>query len=145
MQGVRAFGTSFHDRRRAAGALRDHEVDIAFARYNPRHPGAEEDLFPHVKKRAPALLYNFNTTFGYLPPDDLARLGLSKKHWAPKPTDYYRFALARPEIDGLLVSTRTPEQVRELVRAVKKGPLTEEETQYLRDLGELANGEASLA
>jgi hypothetical protein len=143
--GVRAFGTSFHDRGIAAEAMRERLVDIGFIRYNPRHLGAEKDIFPHLPKRPRALLFNFTSTHAFLRPEEYAPLGVPEGHWRPPITDYYRFALARPEIDGLLCSPRTPKQVEALARAVEEGPLTEEERIYMRDLAELSAGTARMA
>jgi hypothetical protein len=146
--GVRAFGVSFHDRRMAAKAIREKLVDIGFVRYNALHLGAEKDLFPHVPARTRArrpLLFNFTSTTGFIRPEHYAALGLTSDHWQPAITDYYRFVLARPEIDGLLCAPTTPDQVDALIAALASGPLTEEEQTYIRDLGALALGEARLA
>lgn len=143
--GVRATGASFHDRRAAAHAQKHGMVDIAYCRYNVVHRGAETDLFPFVNRRSPTLLYNFINTQGYLKPQRYEELKLSRRHWRPKVTDYYRFVLARRELDGLLCSLTRPAHVREMARALEAGPLTEEELTYIRDLSDLDRGHASLA
>jgi aryl-alcohol dehydrogenase-like predicted oxidoreductase len=143
--GARAFGTTFHERPMAGKAMREQLVDIAFIRYNALHRGAEKDVFPHVPKRRRPLLYNFKSTHGFLRADDYAALGLSSAHWQPRVTDYYRFVLARPEIDGILCAPREVREVEALARAMEEGPLTEEERVYIRDLADLAKGEARLA
>lgn len=141
---IGAVGASFHDRDAARLAIRHGLVDLAFVRYNPLHPGAEEDLFPHLGPK-PSLVYNFKSTQGWLPDDaDWAAL-VPDDYPRPHPTDYYRFAIAQPALDGLLVSLRTPVEVDALVRALAAGPLAEDEERYLRDLGHLAAGRATLA
>ena len=142
--GARAFGVSFHDRKMAAKAFKEKLVDIGFVRYNALHLGAEKDCFPHVPRRRKALLYNFTSTQGFLKPGQHAALGLTPEHWQPEITDYYRFVLGRPEVDGLLCAPRTPEQVDAMVRAVEQGGLTEEERVYIRDLADLSMGKARL-
>ena len=145
--GARAFGTSFHDRRLAARALKEGLVDIGFVRYNSDHRGAEEDVFRHVGPRSAerrALLYNFTTTFGFVPPGRYAELGLGSGHWKPSITEHYRFVLDRPEIDGVLCAPQTPEEVDSLASALARGPLSDEEIAYLRDLSDLSQGRASL-
>ena len=144
--GVRAFGVSFHDRKMAAKALREKLVDIGFIRYNTVHLGAEKDVFPHLPapKRGRPLIYNFTSTHGFLRPEHFAQLGLSEQHWQPPITDYYRFVLGRPEIDGLLCAPRTPAEVDGMIAAVAQGGLTEEERLYLRDLADLSTGKARL-
>jgi aryl-alcohol dehydrogenase-like predicted oxidoreductase len=142
--GARAFGASFHERTLAAREIAARGTDISFVRYNPVHRGAERDLFPLIGDRSPALVFNFKSTVGFLRPADYANLGVSEDHWQPAVTDYYRFALARPELDGLLCALTRPEHVDALARALEDGPLTEEETDYIRDLADLACGKAEL-
>ena len=142
--GVRTTGASFHDRGAAALAVRHGMVDIAFCRYNVVHRGAEVDLFPLVAQRGPTLLYNFTSTQGFMTPERHAQLGLTKQHWRPSLTDYYRFALDRPELDGVLCALSTPRHVRALAEALASGPLTEEEIAYVKDLADLSSGAMSL-
>jgi hypothetical protein len=142
--GIKALGTTFHDRMAALLALNHNIVDVAFIRYNPIHSGASVDLFPHLTKPTATLLYNFKSTNGFLPTERYAELGLNDDHWQPEITDYYRFALTRPEISGLLCSPATPQQVKALSRALEQGPLDEVEEQYLLDLASLDEGGAVL-
>ncbi len=143
--GARAIGTTFHDRQAAVRAMQDNQVDLAFIRYNPAHPGARQDVFPHVPHHRSTLLFNFKSTLGYVPPDAMARLGLDGAvYWHPDITDHYRFVLTRPEMDGLLISLDTPEQVRSLAAALERGPLDEEEEEYLMSAALVAQGKAKV-
>jgi hypothetical protein len=142
--GNKATGTTFHDRTAALLAMNHNLVDIAFIRYNPIHTGASLDLFPYLNKPTATLLYNFKSTSGSLRPERYAALGLNDNYWQPKVTDYYRFALGRPEIDGLLCSPSTPKEVEALSRALEEGPLDEEEEKYLIDLATLDQGRSVL-
>jgi hypothetical protein len=142
--GCRAIGTSFHDRQTALAAINERLVDIAYIRYNPSHPGAREDLFPYMESsgRRP-LVFNFKSTRGYVPPDLQAELGLPGDiYWQPAITDYYRFALTRPEIDGLLVAPATPAEVAGLATALELGPLDDEEEEFLLNMALVATGGA---
>jgi hypothetical protein len=143
--GVKAIGASFHDRQAALVATNHGLVDIALLRYNPSHPGARSDVFPHLENRESTLLYNFTNTHGFVPPERFAALGLSEDHWQPRVTDYHRFALSRPELDGLLCSPTTPEEVASLAAALEEGPLDAEEEKYLVDLAMINEGRAKLA
>jgi len=141
--GARAIGTSFHDRPTALAAINERLVDIAFIRYNPGHPGARHDLFPHIVSVPRPLVFNFKSTLGYVPPDLQAELGLpGDEYWQPTITDYYRFALTRPELDGLLVAPATPVELAGLVAALELGPLDDEEEQFLLNLALVARGGA---
>ncbi|HEU4404641.1 MAG TPA: hypothetical protein VFS43_05050 [Polyangiaceae bacterium] len=141
--GARAIGTTLHERR-AAPTLGARLVDWAAVRYNTAHRGAEVDVFPFVGPDLPALLYAFKTTFGALPPSRLEALGLEPDHWRPHVTDYYRYALSAPQLDGLLCAFERPAHVRELADALARGPLSDDERQYLVDLADLAAGSAVL-
>ena len=142
--GIKAIGTSFHDRASARRAINHGLVPLAFVRYNPSHPGARLDLFPDLEQDGPTLVYNFKSTLGFVEPERYAELGLNDDYWQPSVTDYYRFALTRPEIDGLLCSPQTPHEVEALANALEEGPLDEEEQKYLIDLASLDEGRASL-
>ena len=146
--GARAAGVTFHDRQAARAMLDGGALDIAFVRYNPLHPGARDDLFPYVAPRGAGrstLLYNFKSTMGHAGDVEWAQLGVGADYWRPHITDYYRFALAQPALDGILCSLPAPFAVGELVCALDKGALDDDDQQYLLDLGELGRGAATLA
>jgi hypothetical protein len=132
--GVQAIGASFHDRGAALVAIRHQQVDIAFVRYNPLHSGARWDLFPQVGLRSAPLLFSFNSTHGYPGEKRWAEFDLPPDAWRPRATDYYRFALTRPEVDGLLCAPSTANQVAQLVESLAQGPLGAEEESWLADL-----------
>jgi len=146
--GARAIGASFHDRGLAREIVERNDLDVAFVRYNPVHPGASADLFPHVASRDAGrrcLLYNFTSTYGHLADHEYAPLGVPDHFWRPLHTDYYRFALSEPALDGLLCSPSTPRELRDLADALGKGPIDDEDRRYLLDLGELVRGTARVA
>ena len=141
--GARAIGATFHERKAAADAIGRNLIDIAFIRYNPDHSGAREDVFPLIEKPSSTLLFSFNSTHGYVPPLRLDALGIrGDVYWHPAITDFYRFALSRPEIDGLLISPTTSGEILALEGALREGPLNHEEEQYLLDLSLVHRGKA---
>lgn len=142
--GCRATGASFHDRKLVGPACSAQAVDIAFFRYNPAHPGAQDDIFP-LKGQTSTLLYAFKAASLRPAPDEIASIPeLPPGTWIPTPTDYYRFAVSRPEVDGLLCSPQTPAEVESLARAMEQPPLDEEEEQHMIDLALLIQGRATL-
>ncbi len=143
--GVRAIGSSFHDRQAAWMAINHRMIDIAYIRYNTLHQGADRDLFPRLSPSSPTLLYNFKSTLGHMPPSQYSKLVLSEDYWQTKVTDHYRFALGHPAIHGILGALGQPAHVGELVEALARGPLDDGEHQYLLDLADLQLGRASLA
>jgi hypothetical protein len=141
--GARALAASFHDRDAAVVAINQAELDLAFLRYNPAHPGARSDVFPRLHA-SPTRLFNFKSTLGYAAPRDLQRLGVGARFWRPRHTDYYRFALSHPAIDGVLCSLRHPREVRALQRALRSPPLDTQEQRYLIELARLTGAGAGL-
>jgi hypothetical protein len=74
----------------------------------------------------------------------IAQLGMrGGPNWQPRVTDHYRFALTRPELDGLLIALATPRQVDALAVALEEGPLDEVQETYLRNAAQAAQGRAS--
>jgi hypothetical protein len=147
--GARAIGATFHERKGARTMIEKDAFDICYVRYNPLHPNARHDLFPHIKSRVDGrkgLVFNFKSTMGHITDEkQYDELGIGTDFWRPHVTDYYRFALAQPALDGLLVAFPGPHAVQDLADAMAKGPLDEEDHQYLLDLGELGRGAATLA
>lgn len=131
LAGARGLGTSFHDRGAALAAIQEDALDVAFVRYSPLHPGARDDLFPALDdgSRRACRVYNFNSTRGQQltgsVPDNAGDM------WIPRVPDYYRFALSRPQVDGLLCAFTRPGEIAELVAALDEGPLSAEEEDYM--------------
>lgn len=142
--GCTAIGASFHDRLTARMAIRSELLDISYIRYNAAHPGSEEDLFPFLPLERQGLLYNFSSTSGFVREPDFRKLQLGDEYPMPPIQDAYRFALSRPELDGLLVATQTPSEIADLVKALQRGPLPASRIQYMKDIWKLSTGEASL-
>ncbi len=144
--GMRGIAASFHQREAAATAISHGLLDLAFVRYNAAHAGAELDLFPRVPPREErrTKLFNFKSVSGYVPPERLAELGLPPEKWRPEPQDHYRFALRRPELDGVLCALDGVAQIEALSRLLSGPALTEDEAEYLKTLAALDAGELAL-
>lgn len=140
--GCRAIGTTFHDRTAALMAVNYNLLDVGFIRYNAAHPGARQDVFPHLDADSETLLYNFKSVMGYVNPQYFPRIGYDELAWQPKLTDHYRFILTRPEIDGILCAPSEVHMVHELTDALEEGALDEEEEVFLIGLAEAARRRA---
>jgi hypothetical protein len=140
--GARAIGVTFHDRRAAVRPVTEGLLDMAFIRYNPSHPGARRDLFPHVANRGPTLLFGFKST-NMTPRPNHPKYCLSSGNvdWRPKFTDCYRFALTRTGLDGLLIAPRTAAELSGIEAALERGPLDQEEESFFLDLCKLPDRE----
>jgi len=132
-----AVGASFHDRRAALAATNLRIADICYVRSNPDHPGARVDLLPHVHT-AHAPLFNFNSMGGFLPHDRLREIQIDPALWYPDATDYYRYALSPPQMDGLLFAIHHRRHLEELDQALARGGLTPAEEDHLEELAVLA-------
>jgi aryl-alcohol dehydrogenase-like predicted oxidoreductase len=132
---VRALGVSIHDRPRAGRLAEDSPLDLLMIRYNAAHPGAEEDVFPHLARRRPAVVAYTATCWRKLlrPP----------KGWeGPAATagDCYRFCLTSPHVDVVLTAPASAAELRENLQALERGPLSPEEEVRMRALGRAVHG-----
>lgn len=141
--GARAVGVTFHERRSAVRFANEDLVDVAYLRYNPAHPGARDDVFPHLTDSR-TLVYGFKSVSESVTERDRDRLQLDRRFWLPTTSDYYRFALDRCEVDGVLCSPSTPEEIAMLREALERGPLTADQTEHLVRLADLSLGRKQL-
>jgi hypothetical protein len=135
--GGRAVGASFHDRATAVAAVHAARLDMHYVRYNTAHPGARDDLFPFVPTGRSSLIFNFKSLLSVVTPERFARLGL-RDRWLPEPTDYYRFVLSHPVLDGVLCSPMTVGELDALVWCLHDRPLDQAEADYMVWLSALA-------
>lgn len=139
---VKLLGTSIHDRVRAGKLARESIFDAFMIRYNAKHPGAEQDVFPHLFVREP-ILWTYTATSWR----QLIRpiKGLEMPEWpgddpgVPVPpmtaAMCYRFALSNPHVKLTLTGPGSREQLDENLKALDQGPLSEEEEAWIRDYG----------
>jgi aryl-alcohol dehydrogenase-like predicted oxidoreductase len=130
---VKHLCVSAHDRSAYRQHLESKIFDIIMVRYNAAHRGAEQDVFPLLGQdgRPGVICYN-STRWGHLfdprwMPQD-ARL--------PSPTDLYRYALSNPSIEMVLTAPKTIEQLRENLKTLEMGPISEEERTWLEKIGD---------
>ncbi len=132
---VRILGVSIHDRRRAGRLAEASFLDLLMVRYNAAHPGAEQDIFPHLAKRRPALVAYTATAW--------RRLLKAPRGWkgrAATAGDCYRFCLTSPHVDVVLTGPRTASELRGNLAAIDEGPLPPEDMAFMRALGRAVHG-----
>lgn len=132
---VRAFGASIHDRPRAGRLAADSILDLLMIRYNAAHPGAEQEIFPHLAVRRPAVIAYTTTAW--------RRLLRAPRGWngrVPTAGDCYRFCLSSPHVDVVLAGPRNAAELREDLAALDSGPLSPEEMVFLREFGHAVHG-----
>ncbi|MEZ4298074.1 MAG: aldo/keto reductase [Polyangiaceae bacterium] len=132
---VRAIGVSIHDRPRAGKLAESSPLDVLMIRYNAAHPGAERDIFPHVREKKPSIIAYTATAW--------RKLLKRPRGWAgPVMTagDCYRFQLSSPHVDIALTGPSTTAELEENLAALDKGPLSQEEQQWMREFGHAVHG-----
>jgi aryl-alcohol dehydrogenase-like predicted oxidoreductase len=132
---VGAIGVSIHDRPRAGQLAADSPLDLLMIRYNAAHPGAERDIFPHVRDHKPSILAYTATSW--------RRLLKRPKGWdgsVMTAGDCYRFQLSSPHVDVALTGPATRAELEQNLDALSKGPLSPEEDQWMRAFGRAVHG-----
>lgn len=137
---LRAIGTSIHDRQRAGDLARDSAIDLFMLRYNAKHPGCEQDVFPHLSARKPAVVAYTATAWRQLvrplrgvempppPPGLCAGPPLT-------PALCYRFCLTNPNVHVVLTGPENRAQLEQNLAVVEQGPLAEDELAWVREYG----------
>lgn len=132
---VRAIGCSIHNRERAGQLAASSPLDLLMIRYNAAHPGAERDIFPHVKDQKPSILAYTATRWGKL---------LKRPRGWDGPVmsagDCYRFQLSSPHVDLALTGPASRAELEQNLDALEKGPLTPEEEKWIREFGKKVHG-----
>jgi len=148
---IKAIGTSIHDRKRAGQLALDSELDLLMIRYNAKHTGAEEDIFPHLKKRNPCVV-----SYTALAWQQLIRpiKGIEMVPWPGgkkeakipplTPELCYRFVLSNPHIHLVLTGPKNREQLMRNFRAIQQGALTREELDWIRQYGKVVRAKKRL-
>ncbi|VAX23318.1 hypothetical protein MNBD_NITROSPINAE02-992 [hydrothermal vent metagenome] len=134
---IRHIGVSSHHRPAFEKFLGEPFSDFYHVRYNAKHRGAEKDVFPLMPpkgdERRPGMVAFTVTSWAQLIKASSAKLG-----GLPTPTagDCYRFAMSNPDIDICITGPANDEQMRHALDAVDKGPMSEEELTWMRDVGD---------
>jgi aryl-alcohol dehydrogenase-like predicted oxidoreductase len=140
---IRAIGTSIHDRQRAGRLASDSEIDLFMIRYNAKHPGAEQDIFPYLERRNPAIV-----SYTALAWRQLIRplKGIEMPAWPGKekievppltPELCYRFVLTNPNVHVVLTGPRNRDHLKGNLKAIRQGALTSEELNWIREYGKM--------
>ena len=111
-------------------------IDIVMTRYNAAHPGAEEDIFPHIPDNPKGLIAYTATCWGRL---------LNPKNMPPNEevlsaSDCYRFALTSQHVDLCMTGPKNGEQLTEALKALDAGPLSSAEMERMRRIGAFVHG-----
>jgi predicted aldo/keto reductase-like oxidoreductase len=134
---VRYVGVSSHNRKLLGTLAAGSEFDVLHLRYNAAHRGAETEIFPFAKgeRRAGTVVFTA-TRWGQL-------LKAEKMPPGEKPltaADCYRFVLSHPAVDVCMSGAKTVEQMRENLAVLDAGPMSDEELERMRRIGDFVHG-----
>ena len=145
---VRFLAVSTHQRTLVPSIAAANDFDVVHFRYNAAHPGAENDIFPHITADHRLGMVAFTpTSWGQLLGNRKAperwimpAHPLPKNERAPTATDCYRFVLSRPEVDVCLTGPSNAARMEEALEALQLGPMTDEELAWMRRVGRAVAG-----
>ncbi len=134
---IRAIGITGHTRSLFPELAKEGIIDIFHVRYNAANSGAEQDIFPFLDvENRPAIIAFTATRWGQL----LKPKRMPDGYSAPTAADCYRFVLSNSNVDVCMMGTRNIDQMRENLSVLEKGPLSEEEMERMREIGDYVYG-----
>ena len=129
----RFLAVSGHHRPMFADLAGDDAFDLFHIRYNAAHRGAENEVFDRLpSENRPGIVTYTATRWGDLlnpekmPPGEQPLSG----------ADCYRFVLSNPNVDVCMTGPKNSEQMREALKALEQGPLSPEELERIRRIGD---------
>jgi aryl-alcohol dehydrogenase-like predicted oxidoreductase len=129
----RYLGMSGHNRSAFPEMAKTGLFDIFHIRYNAAHRGAEEECFPFLTgEDRPGIVTYTATRHAYL-------LNHQKMPAGEAPmtsTDCYRFAMTNSAVDVCLCGPKDLHQMREALKSLDMGPLTTEEMNRIKKIGD---------
>jgi aryl-alcohol dehydrogenase-like predicted oxidoreductase len=145
---VRFLAVSTHQRTTVPQIAAASDFDIVHFRYNAAHPGAEQDIFPHLPaSNRPGLVAFTATSWGqllgaakFLPRLAYGAHPIPKEERVPTAMDCYRYVLSRPEVDVCMTGPSNAARMEEAFEALRHGPMTEEELAWMHRVGRAVAG-----
>ena len=128
----------------------DSEIDLFMIRYNAKHPGAEQDIFPYLAKRKPAVVSYTALAWGQLtrPLKGIEIVpwpGQQKKDIPPlTPQLCYRFVLSNPHVHLVLTGPKNRKQLQQNFLSIQQGALNPEELDWVKHYGKRVRSKKKL-
>lgn len=136
---VNYLAISGHNRKLFAEIAQSKErpIDIFMARYNAAHRGAEKDIFPFLKnENRPGMTIYTATRWGQL----MDTKKMPKDETPLTASEAYRFVLSHSAVDLCMMGPGSEHEFNEGVKALKEGPLAEEEMNRIVKIGDYLHG-----
>ncbi|MFQ3581611.1 MAG: aldo/keto reductase [Chloracidobacterium sp.] len=128
---ARAIMISCHERRMFKSFIDDPAFDAIMVRYNAAHPGAEAEVFPHLRQRRVGVTAYTATRWGSLLDSRLTPKG----ERTPSAADCYRFVLTSPHVDVCLAGPKDAAELEAAFTALEQGPMSDEELSWMKRVG----------
>jgi aryl-alcohol dehydrogenase-like predicted oxidoreductase len=130
----RYLGLSGHNRRLFPRLAEEGVFDLFHMRYNAAHRGAEEEIFPHLQgeEERPGIVSYTATRWAQL----LNPKKMPEGEVAPSASDCYRFVLSNSAVDVCISGPKDRAQMREALRTLDLGALSQEELERMRRIGD---------
>lgn len=137
----RFLGISTHQRPLFQRYLQDGSYDVFHVRYNAAHRGAEQEVFPLLPESGgPGVVSFTNTRWGDLLDPKKMPSGTASPPTAP---DCYRFVLSHPAVQVAICGPKNDEEMSAGLTALEAGPMSEEELERMRRIGDHVHGISS--
>jgi aryl-alcohol dehydrogenase-like predicted oxidoreductase len=134
---VRHIAISAHHRPIFVQYAKDPRYGILHVRYNAAHPGAEQDVFPHLAATdRPGIVAYTATCWGRL----LQKSRMPDAQAPLRGRDCYRFVLTNPNFNVCMMGPRNATELEEGLAALDEGPLTKDEEARFRAIGRHVHG-----
>jgi predicted aldo/keto reductase-like oxidoreductase len=130
---IRALAVSSHHRLLFPRLEQEKQFDIFHVRYNAAHRGAETEVFNSLPKAGgPGIVTFTNTRWGSL----LNPANMPPGESPPTAADCYRFVLSHPRVHVVVCGPNSMKQLKEDLTALKLGPMSAEEQERMRRIGD---------
>ncbi len=130
---VRFLGITGHNRSLFPQLFQEGLFDVLHLRYNAVHRGGETDTLPHLRgDNRPGIVSFTATCWRRL----LKPRKMPPGESAPTAADCYRFVLSNPNIDVCMMGAKNLDQMRQNLKVLDSGPMTEEELERMRRIGD---------
>jgi len=136
---VRHLAMSVHKRTLVA-ELASTEIDAFHVRYNAVHTGAERDVFPQLpsNESRPGIVAFTATSWRQL----LSARKIPSGEPVPSAADCYRFVMSNTGVDVCMTGPSTEQHVRDMLQALDRRAMTDEEAAWMRRVGQAIYGKA---
>jgi aryl-alcohol dehydrogenase-like predicted oxidoreductase len=129
---VRHIALSTHQRTLIPGIAAEPPYDIFHVRYNAKHRGAEQEIFPHLPAERSGIVSFTATSWRQL----LNPKRMPPGERTPTAAECYRFVLSHPAVDVCMAAPADMEQARAIAAALEGGPMDESELAWMRRIGD---------